>query len=151
MQEYKRLYKGREAAAYKSRDKNMVLIVRRLERTVRDYAELLLLTPHYLNAVWNKVAGKSAGELIWERVTLEARRMLLHDARTIAEIGYYLSFLNNSCFSRFFKKHEGISPGPLGKYTITQNTKSVLGLLSSSRKLTVFWLDEARKPEFSLS
>ncbi|WP_425421926.1 type II toxin-antitoxin system RelE/ParE family toxin [Phaeodactylibacter xiamenensis] len=37
------------------------------------------------------------------------------------------------------------------RYQSKWSFKSVLGLLSSSRKLTIFWLDEARKPEFSLS
>ena len=120
LHECKRLYHGREEDSHEPRDKNMVLIVRRFEqlieehfrdkRKVRDYAELLLLTPNYLNAVCNKVAGRSAGELIRERVMLEARRMLLHDARTVAEIGHYLSFPDNSYFSRFFKKYEGMSP-----------------------------------------
>jgi len=49
-------------------------------------------------------------ELIRERVMLEARRMLLHDVRTIAKIGHYLSFPDHSYFSRFFKKYESISP-----------------------------------------
>ncbi len=110
-------------AHYESRhpaDKNATLIVRNFERLieahfrtkhkVKEYAELLLLTPNYLNAICNKVKGQSAGELIRERIMLEARRMLLYDARTVAEIGSDLSFDDNSYFGRFFKKYEGMSP-----------------------------------------
>jgi AraC-like DNA-binding protein/mannose-6-phosphate isomerase-like protein (cupin superfamily) len=120
LHECKRLYQYREAAQHDATDKNTVLIVRQFEqmieahfrekRMVRDYAEMLLLTPNYLNAVCNKMVGKSAGSLIRERIMLEARRLLLHDSRTVAEIGHLLNFDDNSYFSRFFKKYEGCSP-----------------------------------------
>ncbi len=118
--ECKRQYQQREAVEHRSQDKSSVLLVRQFEQLiethfrekhlVREYAELLLLTPNYLNAVCNKVLGKSAGSLIRERIMLEARRLLLHDNRTVAEIGSWLNFDDNSYFSRFFKKYEGRSP-----------------------------------------
>jgi AraC family transcriptional regulator, transcriptional activator of pobA len=118
--ECKRLYQYREEAQQQAADKNTVLIVRQFEqmieahfrekRMVKDYAELLLLTPNYLNAVCNKVVGKSAGTLIRQRIMLEAKRLLLHDSRTVAEIGHLLHFDDSSYFSRFFKKYEGCSP-----------------------------------------
>lgn len=83
---------------------------------VRDYAEMLLITPNYLNALCTRITGKSAGELIRERIMLEAKRMLLHDTRTVAEIGHDLHFEDNSYFCRFFKKYEGTSPEKFRKY-----------------------------------
>ena len=101
-------------------DQNTTLIVRNFERLieehfhekhhVQEYAEMLVLTPNYLNAVCNKGKGRPAGELIRERIMLEARRLLLHDGSTVAEIGNTLNFTDNSYFGRFFKKYEGISP-----------------------------------------
>lgn len=83
---------------------------------VRDYAEMLLITPNYLNALCTRIAGKSAGELIRGRIMLEAKRMLLHDSRTVAEIGHDLHFEDNSYFCRFFKKYEGTPPEKFRKY-----------------------------------
>lgn len=77
---------------------------------VKEYAEKLNITPHYLNHTCKKVTGKSAGQLIRHRIMLEAKRMLLHDTLTVAEIGMHLHFDDNSYFSRFFKKYEGLSP-----------------------------------------
>ncbi len=77
---------------------------------VKDYAKMLLISPNYLNAVCNRILGKSAGELIRERIMLEAKRLLLHDAQTVSEIGHQLHFEDNSYFCRFFKKYAGTSP-----------------------------------------
>ena len=118
--ECKRLYHYREDAEAGTDDQNARLLLRQFEqlieahfrekRMVRDYAELLLLTPNYLNAVCKKATGKPAGELIRERVMLEAKRLLLHDRRSVAEISNLLHFEDNSYFGRFFKKYAGSSP-----------------------------------------
>ena len=77
---------------------------------VRDYAQKLHLSPNYLNSVCKRLRGQSAGTMIRERIMLEARRLLVHDDKTIAEIGQELSFHDNAYFCRFFKKYEGLSP-----------------------------------------
>lgn len=87
----------------------------REKHLVKDYAELLHLTPNYLNVVSKEWTGHSAGELIRERIMLEAKRMLAHEDMNIAEIGYYLHFQDNAYFSRFFKKYEGQSPDKFRK------------------------------------
>jgi len=48
----------------------------RLLRLPKEYAELMYITPNYLNALCNDVVGKSAGELIRDRILLEAKRLL---------------------------------------------------------------------------
>lgn len=77
---------------------------------VRDYARELLISPNYLNSIAIKITGKQAGVLIRERIMLEAKRMLIHEKMTIAEIGHRLGFEDNSYFSRFFRKYEGDTP-----------------------------------------
>jgi AraC-like DNA-binding protein len=101
-------------------DKNAALIVNNFEQLinvhfkdkhkVKEYAELLHLTPNYLNAVCNKILNRSAGEMIRSRIMLEAKRLLLHERETVAEIGHELGFDDNSYFCRFFKKYEETSP-----------------------------------------
>jgi len=79
-------------------------------RTPKDYASLLHITPNYLNALCRKKAGKSAGELIRQRVLLEIKRLLAHTSLSISEIAYKLNFADNSYFGRYFKKYAGVTP-----------------------------------------
>jgi len=76
----------------------------------KEYAELLFVTPNHLNAVCQKIRNISAGEVIRNRILLEAKRLLTNSLLTISEIAYQLNFADNSYFSRFFKKHTGKSP-----------------------------------------
>ncbi len=77
---------------------------------VKDYAELLYVRPNYLNAVCGPVTGVTAGEVIRTRVLLEAKRLLIHEHKSVAEIAFELGFEDNSYFGKFFKKHELITP-----------------------------------------
>lgn len=86
----------------------------------RDYAALLYITPNHLNALCNDVAGTSAGEVIRNRVVLEAKRLLVNFNLTISEVAARLDFTDNSYFSKFFKKHEGITPEEFRKHFNTQ-------------------------------
>jgi AraC-like DNA-binding protein len=78
--------------------------------TVSYYAGQLGITPNYLNSVCKKYKGKSASDIIHDRVILEAKRLLTHSDKTVAQIAYDLSFEDNSYFGRFFKKHTGFTP-----------------------------------------
>ncbi len=89
------------------------------KRLVKDYAQLLHITPNYLNVICRSEIGKSAGELIRERVMLEAKRMLTHDERTVSEIGHELNFDDNAYFCRFFKKYAGSSPDKFRRQMLT--------------------------------
>lgn len=82
----------------------------REKRLPRDYAEMLFITPNHLNALVNSVIGKPAGELIRDRVVLEAKRLLVNSDFNISQIADTLSFEDNAYFTRFFKKYTGISP-----------------------------------------
>lgn len=79
-------------------------------RLPKEYADLLYVTPNHLNALCQEMSGKTAGELIRDRVILESKRLLVNAELTIAEIAYELNFQDNSYFSRFFKKQTGMTP-----------------------------------------
>lgn len=85
------------------------------KKLVKEYAKLLHLTPNYLNIICKENLDKSAGEMIRDRIMLEAKRMLTHEDLTVGEIGYELNFKDNAYFSRFFKKYEGLSPDKFRK------------------------------------
>lgn len=76
----------------------------------REYAAMLYVTPNYLNALSNDLLGKPAGEVIRERILLEAKRQLVNADASIAGIGYSLGFTDNSYFTKFFKKYTGTTP-----------------------------------------
>ena len=79
-------------------------------RAPKEYAALLNITPNHLNSLSKKKSGKTAGELIRQRVLLEAKRLLAHTELSVAEIAYKLNFEDNSYFGRYFKKYTGQTP-----------------------------------------
>lgn len=79
-------------------------------RLPKDYASLLYITPNHLNALCKELLGQSAGELIRNRIVLEAKRLLVIRDFSVSEIAYELNFNDNSYFTKFFKKIEGITP-----------------------------------------
>jgi len=82
----------------------------RTMRLPKDYATLLYITPNHLNALSKEYLGVSAGEIIRNRVLLEAKRLLVIKDYSISTIAYELNFNDNSYFTKFFKKIEGITP-----------------------------------------
>jgi AraC family transcriptional activator of pobA len=83
-----------------------------------EYAELLYITPNHLNALCKDHTGMAAGELIRNRIILEAKRLLINQDLSISEIAYELNFNDNSYFTKFFKKQVGVTPEEFRKKTI---------------------------------
>lgn len=79
-------------------------------RLPSEYAELLSISPNYLNALCKDHFGLQAGELIRNRILLEAKRLLVNVEMSISQIAYTLNFSDNSYFTKFFKKHTGTTP-----------------------------------------
>jgi len=90
-------------------------------RLPKDYAELLYITPNHLNALCNDLLDMSAGEIIRNRVVLEAKRLLVNPQLGISEVANHLNFADNSYFTKFFKKHAGITPEEFRKQFIKQS------------------------------
>jgi len=78
--------------------------------SVNDYAEMLHVTPNYLNALSKKLLGKNAKAIINDRLVLEAKRMLANTAMGVSEVAWQLNFKDTSYFSRFFRKNTGHTP-----------------------------------------
>lgn len=76
----------------------------------KEYAELLYITPNHLNALCNDLLGISAGEVIRNRVFLEAKRLLINPELSVSGIADTLNFTDNSYFTKAFKKHVGLTP-----------------------------------------
>jgi AraC-like DNA-binding protein len=89
----------------------------------KDYAAMLYITPNHLNAVCKDIMGISAGEMIRNRVLLEAKRMLTNPKLSINEISLKLNFSDNSYFTKFFKKLEETTPEEFRKKLIYDHGK----------------------------
>ncbi|WP_428328900.1 AraC family transcriptional regulator [Mucilaginibacter sp.] len=87
----------------------------------KDYAELLYITPNHLNAICKDLLGMQAGELIRNRTILEAKRLLTNQQLNILQIAMELNFNDNSYFTKFFKKAEGITPEEFRKNILNPN------------------------------
>jgi AraC family transcriptional activator of pobA len=87
----------------------------------KEYAEMLYITPNHLNAVCKDMLGISAGDLIRNRVLLEAKRLLTNQQLNINEIAFALNFNDNSYFTKFFKKAEGVTPEEFRKQLLNIN------------------------------
>jgi len=84
-------------------------------RLPKDYAALLFITPGQLNNISKEIAGIAAGEIIRNRVILEAKRLLVNFNLTITDIAGQLNFADNSYFVRFFRKYTGLTPDAFRK------------------------------------
>ena len=85
------------------------------KKPVSAYAAMLNVRTGMLNKALRKISGKSAGELILDRLILEAKRLLHHSTRSQKEIAYGLNFEDPSYFSRIFKRKTGHSPSEFRK------------------------------------
>lgn len=80
------------------------------EHYPKFYADKLAITANYLNFICKNFSGKKAGEIIRDRVILEAKRLLVNSEFSISQIAFQLGFDDNSYFTKFFKTFSGNSP-----------------------------------------
>jgi AraC family transcriptional regulator, transcriptional activator of pobA len=80
-------------------------------RSIPAYARMLKSTAGHLSESVLQHTGRTAGELIRERLLLEAQRLLIHSSMNVAEIAVALQFEDPSYFSRFFRRGTRMSPG----------------------------------------
>lgn len=77
---------------------------------VKEYADLLGESPVQLNKAIKSVTNKTAGEIIIERLVLEAKRLLLFSDLSNKEVAYKLNYEDPSYFTRIFRKKTGYTP-----------------------------------------
>ncbi|MGR6318189.1 AraC family transcriptional regulator [Micromonospora soli] len=80
-------------------------------RRVEDYAMQLGCSVRTLTRACLAVTGRSAKQIIDERVALQASRLLAATDEPIARIGRRLGFPEPTNFGRFFTRELGVSPG----------------------------------------
>ncbi|NLA14916.1 MAG: AraC family transcriptional regulator [Bacteroidales bacterium] len=80
------------------------------EHYVSFYALEMNITPKYLSSLIKKHSGKSAAQWIDEYLILEAKSLLKYSDKSIKEVVSDLNFSDSSFFSKYFKKHTGMTP-----------------------------------------
>lgn len=80
-------------------------------RRVEDYAAWLGCSVRTLTRACLAATGRSAKQLVDDRVALQARRLLAATDEPVADIGRQLGFPEPTNFGRFFQREVGQSPG----------------------------------------
>lgn len=80
-------------------------------RNAAEYAARIGYSTRSLNRICLSATGLSAKALIDARVTLEAKRLLVHTDLSSAAIGHRLGFSEATNFTKFFARETGMSPG----------------------------------------
>lgn len=83
------------------------------ERQVIFYADQLHMTPRRLTDITETTLGKSAKQVIIEKIVSESIRLLKHSSFTISETAYELGFNDEGNFSTFIKTHTGKTPSEI--------------------------------------
>ena len=100
-----------DAATQLTKDFRLAVESSYLERKkVQDYAALLGVTDNHLVESVNAVTGTTPGQIIHQRLLLEAKRLLVHTPATVAEIAEELAFPTSSQFGRWFKNLAASTP-----------------------------------------
>lgn len=82
----------------------------RERRPVGFYAGQLGVSAVQLNNTCRRKTGRSAQQMIHDRLLLEARRLLAYSDLDVTSISYSLGFRDPSYFSRFFARAQGSAP-----------------------------------------
>ena len=94
------------------------------EKGLEFYASKLGVSIQRLNLACKARVGKTASQLLHERVVIEAKRCLIYMTMTVAEVGYDLGFEDPAYFSRFFSQRVGQPPGAYRETYQTERQKA---------------------------
>ena len=112
------------ASRHLARFRQLVEERHKTEWGIADYAAAIGITPSHLNAICQQLTGRSALETVHDRVMLAARRELAYTETTIAGVAQRLGFSDPSYFTRFFRRHAGLSPSRFRRESGTHSASS---------------------------
>ncbi|MCP1313503.1 MULTISPECIES: helix-turn-helix domain-containing protein [unclassified Halomonas] len=87
---------------------------------IEALARELGLSRAHLNLLCRQQEGRSALQILHERLLLEAKRQLTYTNMTIAEIADGLGFSEPAYFTRFFKRNTTLAPRAFRKHLMEQ-------------------------------
>lgn len=83
--------------------------------TMADHAEALGVTATHLTRACKSATGRTAAELLTERILYAARVALVETTVPAQDIARHLGFGSAAYFTRFMQQHTGLSPTALRK------------------------------------
>lgn len=89
----------------------------REQHEVGWYARQVGLSPDALSAALKRFCGKTAGAILTELLTEEAKVCLRNPSLSVQEVAEMLHFADQSAFGKFFKRQCGVSPMQYKKET----------------------------------
>lgn len=87
-----------------------------------QYTTEMAISESRLNQTCQRIANTSPKKLIHDRVIQESKRLLIFSNLSSNEICYQLGFSDPAYFSRFFKKHTGMTAQQFRKYMAVHGT-----------------------------
>ncbi|MEQ9378232.1 MAG: helix-turn-helix transcriptional regulator [Imperialibacter sp.] len=90
--------------------KNLVESRELNSRNVKDYAESMSLSAKHLNSIVRQFTLNTAKSFIDQYVILEVKRTIMSSRIGLKEVAYQMGFDEVTNFTKFFKKHTGVSP-----------------------------------------
>lgn len=90
------------------------------QRSLAVYAGDLAVTPARLNAACKARTGKTASDLLYERIVMESKRYLVYTESSVSQVAHLLGFEDPAYFNRFFTQRVGLSPGAYRKQALPQ-------------------------------
>lgn len=79
-------------------------------RSADFYAGELSITYKHLNTICKELINKTAKNVIDDYVILQAKRSLINSTIKSSELAYKLGFEDPTNFTKYFKKHTGLTP-----------------------------------------
>ena len=90
------------------------------------YSDKLAITSKRLNELTREKFSKTVTQMLHDKVTVEARRLLVFSDKTIKSIAFQLGYQDTSYFCRFFKRQSGMTPAEFRANWHNQHPKALL-------------------------
>ncbi|WP_312172290.1 helix-turn-helix domain-containing protein [Chryseobacterium sp.] len=87
-------------------------------KKVSHYANELNISSRKLTEMTEYILGKTAKQIIIEKIVDESKKLLQYSDYTISQISYELGFTNEGNYTNFLKKHTGKSPSMIRRYAV---------------------------------
>lgn len=78
--------------------------------TAEEYAQILRITPKHLNVICKEITGTTTKAFIDKFKIVETKRYLASSTLPIKEIASNMGYYEVTNFTKFFKKHTGLTP-----------------------------------------
>lgn len=89
-------------------------------KQISEYASIMNISLKQLNSLCKKAFNKTPGDLLQERLILEAKRLLVYSDNSVSSIAASLNYTDNSYFIRLFRKLTNMTPEQFRTVQLTE-------------------------------